>query len=467
MKVIQASYLMPHPPIMIPEIGKGEEIKLYQTFLSCLKVGEEISKLCPDTIVLVTPHGAMFSDAMAISDADRMSGSLKQFNCHQVEMVFELDTDFNQVLIENCQNGVPVIPVDEQILKVYNRSFELDHGTIVPLYFINQYYQNYKLVHLTYAPLSDRELYQFGMKIKEAAEKLNRKVVIIASGDLSHKLNENSPYLYSPAGEEFDRQLLTHLSVGEPLNIFEIDRGLISEAAECGLRSIKILLGVLDGYRVKGEVLSYQAPFGVGYAVVKFKVHGPGIKALKYIGRSDIKTQNFIQKGNPYVQLAKKALEDYFNDTKTMVDREDLPSEMITKRQGVFVSLKRAGKLRGCIGTIFPVTDCIASEIIRNAILAATQDPRFYAVTKSELNELTISVDVLSTPTYATREALDPKRYGVIVSKDERRGVLLPDLVGVETVDDQLKIACQKAGIMTDESFIIEKFEVIRYQEEN
>lgn len=171
---------------------------------------------------------------------------------------------------------------------------------------------------------------------------------------------------------------------------------MVIEAAECGLRSLKIMLGAFDGYCLKGELLSYQAPFGVGYATVKFNVQGQGIKALKYIGRSKSPKYPLIEKNNPYVRLARQSLEDYFSNTKTMVDGHELPDEMIANRCGVFVSLKKEGHLRGCIGTIFSLTDCVASEIVRNDIAAATQDPRFYPVMKDELKNLTLSVDVLS-----------------------------------------------------------------------
>ena len=116
---------------------------------------------------------------------------------------------------------------------------------------------------------------------------------------------------------------------------------------------------------------------------------------------------------NPYVELARRCLEDYFTQTKTMIAKEELPEIMVAHRHGVFVSLKKDGQLRGCIGTIFPTTDCVASEIIRNAIAAATEDPRFLPVDYEELKSLDISVDLLLSPTKAVIEELDPKRYGL------------------------------------------------------
>lgn len=464
---MDAYYLMPHPPIIVPSIGKGEELKLYKTSLACYEVAQEIERIKPDTIIIITPHGAMFSDAISISEGETIAGDFSRFQCSEIRIEQPLDTEFNQELLNECQkNKIPVVTVDEPLLKVYGRHFELDHGALVPLYFINKYYTDYKLVHITYAPIHDRELYQFGMILEEITQKLNKKAVIIASGDLSHKLSENSPYCYSPYGEEFDRQFLKKLSSKQPLEIFELDKEMIYEAAECGLRSTKILLGSLDGKEVKGEILSYQGPFGVGYAVLRFRIIGQGVKGLKYIGKKERSMKPILSKNqNPYVSLARQCLEDYFTQTRTMVAKEELPEMMVAHRHGVFVSLKKHGQLRGCIGTIFPTTDCVASEIIRNAIAAATEDPRFIPVSYDELKELHISVDVLLPPKKATKDELNPKKYGVIVSKGMQKGVLLPNLEGIDTVDEQLTIACQKAGIHSNSEFEIEKFEVIRYQE--
>src|SRR5690606_36304199 len=133
-------------------------------------------------------------------------------------------------------------------------------------------------------------------------------------------------------------------------------------------------------------------------------------------------------------------------------------------RRGVFVSIKKNGNLRGCIGTIRPVTKNIAQEIIRNAVEAGVYDPRFSPVEEDELPELEFSVDVLTEPVKANKEELDPKKYGVIVRSGHKTGVLLPNLEGVDTVEEQLRIALQKAGISPDEDYDIEKFEVIRHE---
>ncbi|MBI5198853.1 MAG: AmmeMemoRadiSam system protein A [Nitrospirae bacterium] len=166
---------------------------------------------------------------------------------------------------------------------------------------------------------------------------------------------------------------------------------------------------------------------------------------------------------HPLVQLAKETVEKYIREGLIKSPPEALTTEM-KERAGVFVSLKKKGKLRGCIGTFSPSTRNVAEEIIQNAISSSTRDPRFPSVGKEEFNEIDYSVDVLSEPERVKGpEELDPKRYGVIVKKDWRKGLLLPDLEGIDTVEEQISIAMQKAGIYPDEEVELWRFEVKRY----
>ena len=164
------------------------------------------------------------------------------------------------------------------------------------------------------------------------------------------------------------------------------------------------------------------------------------------------------------VELAKQTIEEYVRTGKTISPPRDLSPELAA-RAGVFVSLKKMGNLRGCIGTFEPMAATVAEEVVKNAIAAATQDPRFHAVEKDELAELEYSVDVLSAPEKITNiKDLDPKEYGIIVVQGMRQGLLLPDLAGVDTVEEQLRITKIKAGIWTDENLEIFRFAVTRYR---
>ncbi|RLC73370.1 MAG: AMMECR1 domain-containing protein [Chloroflexi bacterium] len=166
---------------------------------------------------------------------------------------------------------------------------------------------------------------------------------------------------------------------------------------------------------------------------------------------------------HPLVALAKEAVEKYVQG-KEIARPKRLTPEM-KERAGVFVSIKKRGVLRGCIGTFEPTKPNVAEEIIFNAISSATRDPRFPPVTPNELPELTYSVDILTKPEpVASKSELDPKKYGVLVEYQGKRGLLLPDLEGVDTVDQQIEIACAKAGISPDDPVKLYRFQVRRYK---
>ncbi len=165
-----------------------------------------------------------------------------------------------------------------------------------------------------------------------------------------------------------------------------------------------------------------------------------------------------------YVELARKTVEKYIRESK-FLSNEEIPEELTKEKAGVFVSIKKKGELRGCIGTIYPAKNNIGEEIVANAISSSTRDPRFSPVRKKELEFLTYSVDVLSNPEKIENiSQLDPKKYGVIVESGYRKGLLLPDLEGVDTPEIQVDIAKRKAGIFPGEDFEMYRFIVTRHK---
>ncbi|MBP5728415.1 MAG: AmmeMemoRadiSam system protein A, partial [Clostridia bacterium] len=167
---------------------------------------------------------------------------------------------------------------------------------------------------------------------------------------------------------------------------------------------------------------------------------------------------------DPFVRLARETVESYVHNRTIPEVPSWASDEMKQNRAGVFVSIHKEGKLRGCIGTFLPTRENIAQEIISNAVSAATRDPRFDPVGPEELKWLEINVDVLSAPEKISgMEELDVRRYGVIVSSGSRRGLLLPDLDGVDTVEEQVDIARRKGGIRENEPITLERFEVVRH----
>lgn len=458
-------YLMPHPPIMVPEVGKGKEVEIQKTIDSCKVIGEEIASLDIDTIVIITPHGTVFSDAVSIVNSDKLEGNLSSFGAKSVSFSLNIDKALTRAIItESEKKNISIVELNESNAKKYGLKLQIDHGVSVPLYYVKDV-EKYNLVHITYGMLSPIELYSFGMVIEKACIETGIKAVLIASGDLSHRLTEDGPYPYSPLGSKFDNTLIEILKEGKFDDLFTLNPNLIQEAGECGLRSLYILAGALDSKSVKGELLSYEGPFGVGYGVMRFSFK-EGDSIFKKLENSNYeKHKNRLSNGNSYTKLARRNLEYFFKNRKSIPISEINDDELLNDKKGVFVSLKIAGELRGCIGTIEPATENVAHEILNNSLSAAFNDPRFSPLREKELYEIDISVDLLYPAQNCNFDDLDPKNYGVIVTSGRKKGLLLPDLEGIDTKDEQVKIALKKAGIREDEQYNIERFKVVRFKE--
>ncbi|QHQ62392.1 AmmeMemoRadiSam system protein A [Anaerocolumna sedimenticola] len=455
------SFIVPHPPLIVPEVGKGKEREIQKTIDAYKKIALRISSLKPDTIILSTPHSIMYSDYLQISSGKNAKGDFSSFGVPEVKMSAEYDEEFVNKLTELAEeNGISAGTLGEK-KKV------LDHGTMVPLFFINQYYKDYKLVRLSISGLSPLTHYRYGKCIAQVVNQSDKQYVYIASGDLSHRLKEDGPYGYSEYGVQFDREITEAFKKGDFLEFLKFSESFCDEAAECGLRSFIIMAGILDGKTVKSELLSYEGPFGVGYGVAAFTITGEDQERcfdnkMEEVLRKEL--NDIKENEDPYVKLARESLEYYLKKRRHLKRPAGLLPELVSNRAGVFVSLKKEGRLRGCIGTIMPTTDCIADEIIQNAVSAGTKDYRFEPVQPEELPWLVYDVDVLSESEPITSiHDLDVKRYGVIVSYQGRRGLLLPNLEGVDTPEQQVSIALKKGNISPEEPFEMERFEVMRH----
>ena len=459
---VKGAVMVPHPPVIIPEIGHGEEQKIRETSDSYRKAAAKIAGWKPETVVVISPHSVMYADYFHISPGTGAQGDFGQFRASQVKFQVDYDTEFVKVLAREAEaRDIPAGTLGE-------REKRLDHGTMVPLYFLDRYMQDYRLVRVGLSGLPFTVHYELGECIRKTAELLGRDVVIIGSGDLSHKLKEDGPYGFQKEGPEYDERIMDVMGRGAFGELFDFSEDFCDKAAECGHRSFTIMAGALDGLKVKTERLSHQGTFGVGYGICIYEVTGsdPQRYFLEQYRRAQREAAEQRKASeDPYVQLARKTVETYVRTGKKLRVPEGLPEEMYSRRAGVFVSLKEEGRLRGCIGTIAPVRGSIAEEIIENGISAAAKDPRFHAVEPEELDRLEYSVDVLGeTEKIDSPEKLDVKRYGVVVSRGYRRGLLLPDLEGVDTVEEQIEIARRKAGIPEDaEDIRLERFEVVRH----
>jgi AmmeMemoRadiSam system protein A len=440
----------PHPPIIVHEIGLGRERETQKTIDALEQVAREMAQHQPETAILISPHGPVQPDAFAILAGPRADGSLDAWDAPQVTFAFENDVEAASLIREEAQRaGLPLEPLERWRHRDSTGRWcdGLDWGCTVPLYYLRPGLAEAKLVPLCVSYLPPEQHFALGQAVARATEHLGRRVAIIASADLSHNL------AYGPMGPMFDEMIEGAIAEWDVRTVLEMDFGFRQEAAEDAVPSLSFLMGALDGLTAKPRVLSYEGPFGVGYLVAAIDTEragkpppGPGAEAG----------------GHPLVCLAREAVETFVRRGR-IIEPTDLSGEML-ERAGAFVSIKKRGELRGCIGTIEATQANLALEVVRNAIDSATRDPRFLEVSPEELDQLSYSVDVLSpAEPVAGPEELDPKRYGVIVRLGPRRGLLLPDIEGVNTVEEQIAIVKAKAGILPEESPELLRFTVRRY----
>lgn len=465
---ILSAYLFPHPPIIIEEIGKGQEQRALKTLEASKKLAKDMKDKKPTTIIIITPHGPLFRDAISISTKKYLQGDFQNFGEKDLKFEFENNLKLVKEIIKKSGiENITIAKVDEELAKDFDISLKLDHGALVPLYFVDKEYKDFKLVHITYGLLTPKELYTFGQLIQKLVLKSEEKVAFIASGDLSHKLSNEGPYSYSPYGEKYDKEIVKLLNEGDFKSIISFDLSLSEKAGECALRSLMILSGFLDGFKIEPEILSYEGPFGVGYCNAKFSVLDKEDEHKIFddlIHMEKERIASIRKEEDEYVRLARASLEHYIKHKERIEIPNNLSEELLNNRNGAFVTIKKDGILRGCIGTIEPTQKNVAMEIIENAISAGLRDPRFDPVEEEELPQLVYSVDILMEPEpISSMEELDVKKYGVIVSKGFRKGLLLPNLDGVDTPQEQVRIALNKAGIPEFEDFKLERFEVIRH----
>lgn len=459
---IEYACIMPHPPLIVTEVGRGQEKQVKDTVGAMEKAAQIIAQIKPDTIVLSTPHSVMYGDYIHISPGESAAGDLGAFGVPEVSCNKTYDTKFVSELCGLAfERNIPAGTLGE-------RDKRLDHATLVPLYFVDKYYTGYKLVRVSISGLPYITHYSLGQCIAKAAQSLNRKTVYIASGDLSHKLSQSGPYGYAQQGPEFDSKVTEAMKTADFSQFLSFPEHFCEAAAECGLRSFIEMAGALDGRSLETTFYSYEGPFGVGYAVCGYKPIGADECrrfAERYQKEKSAELKRLKDNEDDYVRLARQSLETYVKTGKYIKLPDGLPDELTGTRAGVFVSLKKDGRLRGCIGTISPAEPSVAQEIIRNAVSAGTGDARFEPVKEDELPYLVYSVDVLGKPEpIESIQQLDVLRYGVIVSKGYRRGLLLPCLEGIDTPQKQVSIALQKAGIRENEDYSMERFEVIRHK---
>lgn len=442
---ISTAVLMPHAPILVPGVG-GERMHQADATISALRTAAgRIVAAAPHSVVLVSPHSPRRHDAFGIWRDSRLRGTFDQFAAPEIGIDLPNDPGLASAIATHAHaSGLATWEITRQ---------PLDHGALVPLWHLANAGWRGPTVVLSLAASPDDSLSKLGEAIAAAAQNLGHPVALVASGDMSHRLQPHAPAGYHPRASEFDRQVIEILRRGQYQDLLRIDPELRELAAEDVIDSTVIAAAATRWNAVGGKVLSYEGPFGVGYGVavlcespVPQSSVSPGCEELPGIARASIAAALAHDSAPAPVP-------------HTAAQREP---------HAVFVTLRtRAGRLRGCVGTLQPRFPHVVSETWHLAREAAFHDSRFPRVTPAEFPDLRFEISVLQPlEDVASETDLDPQRYGICLATDDgRRGALLPALDGVDTVAEQLAITRRKAGIDPGEPVRIQRFTVAKFKD--
>ncbi len=441
-EAVVAGALFPHAPVLVPEVGKGEEERVGQTRAALAQMVEDLLRLDPQQAVLVSPHGPHLPGKTTFPRRNPLEGDLALFRAPQSRVSFPLAADLLRELEkEAASRGLGLLPRADE---------ELDYASVVPLLFLARGGGRLPLAVLW--PSLDRELlFELGQAVARAAEKTEKRTVILISGDLSHRLQPDAPAGYHPRACLFDREVTRALERGDGEALMGIEEELQELAGEDVLHVLPVMVGALADREVEPRFYSYQAPYGVGYATALWMARGQREESLP-------------------VRLARRILHLRLREGKEEEEilsllRSDLQllPPYLSREAGCFVSLKRRGRLRGCMGSLAPRP--LIENLVTSAVNAAENDFRFPPVEPGELEKLSISVDVLGPLERVESERdLRPSEYGVLVVQGQKKALLLPALPGLETPEEQFQAVLRKAGLPPDARPEIYRFRTERYR---
>ena len=254
--------ITPHPPILIPAIGKDNLKKIDTTKKAMEKLEEDLYLSHPDILLLISPHGKLFPDAFSMNVCSEYETDLKEFGDLTTKLHIKGEMNLPALIREaGKEKDYKTIMISEK---------NLDHGAAVPLFYLTPHLPNVGLTVFGFSDLDAKTHTDFGYLLKEQILHTNKRVAVIASGDLSHSLKEGSPAGYSPSGKIFDKKFQQFLLENDVYNFINLDQKLVKEANECGLRPTLMLLGAFDKINFNPEILSYQDTLGVGHLVASF-----------------------------------------------------------------------------------------------------------------------------------------------------------------------------------------------------
>lgn len=433
--------LMPHAPVLIPEVGGGREREAAATVEAMGEAARMVVASRPQAVLVISPHSPRRPGHFGFWSGATLTGDMSRFGCPEVTLELPNATALATTIAERFhENGLATWWVPAQ---------PLDHGAFVPLYFLTRSGWAGPTVVMSLNHPGEGGWRKAGQGIQRAAQVLGTRLAIVASGDMSHRLRPGAPAGYEPRAAKFDQEFVRILRGGRYEALTQLDPALQELAAEDVVDSTLIAAHAASLEDSDHRVLSYEGPFGVGYCVARlFHAEGNGSVGglLPAIAREAVERQ--LRNGGAH--------------------RAVPPDKYFDQRAGVFVTIRtREGRLRGCRGTISPQQPDLVEETRAVAVSSAFQDGRFEPVTEDELDQLTYEVSVLHPPEpVASTAELDPHRYGVIVSTpDGRRGLMLPGVEGLDTVAQQIEATCRKAHIDPREPLTLERFTTEQFTE--
>ena len=444
--------LMPHAPVLIPEVGRGRERRARCTVEAMWKIARCIVERSPDRIVIVSPHTPRKPHSVAVWQTPSLRGTMERFGNSGTSVSLPNDSAFAGFLedeLDHC--GVPAWSIE---------SGPLDHGVSVPLYFLNRCGWSGNTVAIGLSQPSNAFHDQIGRAIRRTASNSSGRTVVIASGDMSHRLIPGAPAGYHPGAADFDGRFVSIVERGEYPRLRALDAGLQECAAEDVVDSTIISLASVHFSSRGHRFLSYEGPFGVGYSVaILYDAHDSE-------AREDNRQTTAMEEptGEILPEVARASLHARLSG-QSWTNGFAL-NDYLSRRSGVFVTIRdRHRRLRGCRGTLVPSCCNLVEETAAVAVSSALRDNRFQPVQPLELPELSFEVSVLHAAEKVSSWAdLNPVDFGIIVTASGgRRGLMLPGVDGLETVAVQIEATLRKAAISSEEPFAIERFRVDKF----
>jgi len=435
-----AAGLLPHAPIIVPAVAGSRAPAVAATTAAARQLAREVLAHRPEAVVITAPHGPRHPSAAILQNGPSIMGSLGDFGADDVAVSLPVDREL-AAAFDGAAHALelPVHSLDTR---------RLEYSTVVPLSFLCEAGWDGPTVVVSLPYPGSGDPVALGRALAVAAQGLDRHLLVLASGDMSHRLTRDAPAGFDPEGRRFDDEVAGLLRSGDLRHLLALDPERVEHAGEDCLDSLLFAAATFDFAPVGPRLLSYEGPFGVGYGVALLT--GAAVAATR---------------ARDLPELARQAIHTYVEERRVTRPPAVL-APALQDRAALFVTLLTPdGELRGCIGSLEPTTENLVTETIDRAIAAATGDPRFAPVTLDEVRGLTIEVSIL-TPLEPVDsiDALDPRRYGVVVEDGPRRGVLLPGLTGVDEAAQQVAVARRKAGISPGREIRLSRFEVDKYR---